>query len=167
MMDNYKPKSVMGTVYKKLSDNPDCGNIFGPWDPKEYTVEDSAFGFITMENGATIILESSWALNTADEREAKCTLCGTKAGADMKDGLCIISDKNGRFTEMEPDFSEGAVAFVPGGKVDTSEEIESRNFYDAILYGTELRVKPEQALVVTQILDAIYESGKTGKAVYF
>jgi hypothetical protein len=28
-------------------------------------------------------------------------------------------------------------------------------------------VKPEQAFVVTQILEAIYESAKTGKAVYF
>ena len=31
----------------------------------------------------------------------------------------------------------------------------------------ELVVKPEQAFVVTQILDAIYESARTGKAVYF
>jgi len=167
MMDNYKPKSVMGTVYKKLSDNPDCGNIFGPWNTEEYTVEDSAFGFITMENGATIFLETSWALNTIDEAEAVCTLCGTKAGADMKEGLCIITDKNGKFVETRPDFSDGAINFVPGGKVVSAEEKEARNFYDAILYGKELRVKPEQALVVTQILDAVYESAKMGKPVYF
>jgi len=167
MMDNYKPKTVMGTVYKKLSDHPDCGNIFGPWDTGEYTVEDSAFGFIIMENGATIILESSWALNTRDVGEAKCTLCGTKAGADMKDGLCIVSDKHGKFIDIEPDFSDSGVAYVPGGKVDSAEEKESRCFYDAILYGAELRTKPEQALVVTQILDAIYESGRTGKPVVF
>jgi len=167
MMNNYKPKTVMGTVYKKLNDNPDCGNIFGPWDATEFTVEDSAFGFIVMENGATIILESSWALNTLDEGEAICTLCGTEAGADMKNGLCIVSDKHGKFTNTKPDFDEGAVLFVPGGKIETPEEKESRNFYNAILYGEELRVKPEQALVVTQILEAIYESGKTGKPVVF
>lgn len=28
-------------------------------------------------------------------------------------------------------------------------------------------MKPEQAFVVTKILDAIYESARTGKAVYF
>ncbi|MDR2570639.1 MAG: Gfo/Idh/MocA family oxidoreductase [Oscillospiraceae bacterium] len=167
MMDNYKPKTVMGTVYKKLSDHPNCGNIFGPWDPKEYTVEDSAFGFVVMENGATIILESSWALNYAEEGEAMCTLCGTKAGVSMQGGLRVISDKYNKFTEMKPDFSEGFIAYVPGGKVDKPEEIECRNFYDAILYGKELRVKAEQALVVTQILEAIYESGKTGKPVMF
>jgi len=167
MMNNYKPKSVMGTVYKKLGDKPNCGNIFGPWKAEDYTVEDSAFGFIVMENGATIILESSWALNTIDVHEAICTLCGTKAGADMKDGLRIVSDKNGKFTELSPDFDEGGVAFVPGARVAAPEEKEARNFYDAILHGAELRVKPEQALVVTQILEAIYESGKTGKPVVF
>lgn len=61
MMDNYKPASVKGSVFKKLGDQKETGNAWGDWDPKEYTVEDSAFGFITMENGATIILESSWA----------------------------------------------------------------------------------------------------------
>ena len=62
LMNNYKPRMVVGTKYKKLP-NPDCGNPWGPWDPAQHTVEDSAFGFIVMENGATIILESSWALN--------------------------------------------------------------------------------------------------------
>ena len=166
MMDNYKPKSVTGSVYKKLNDNPDCGNIFGPWNPKEYTVEDSAFGFITMENGATIILESSWALNTLDVGEGICTLCGTKAGADMKDGLRINSDDFGKFTVNKPDLSTGGVAFNKGVSQEP-KDIECRNFYDAILYGDELRVKPEQALVVTQILEAIYESAHTGKQIIF
>ena len=38
---------------------------------------------------------------------------------------------------------------------------------DAILNDTTPTVLPEQAIVVTQILEAIYESSKTGKPVYF
>lgn len=71
MMDNYKPKAVLGSTFKKLGNQTETGNAWGDWDPKEFTVEDSAFGFVTMENGATIILESSWALNTLDVREAR------------------------------------------------------------------------------------------------
>ena len=52
-------------------------------------VEDSAFGFIVMENGATIMLESSWALNTLLDGEGRTILCGTEGGADMEDGLRI------------------------------------------------------------------------------
>ena len=87
MMDNYEPEMVMGSVYRKLADQKDQGNDWGDWDPAIFTVEDSAFGFVKMKNGATIVLESSWALNTLDTREAQTTLCGTKAGADMADGL--------------------------------------------------------------------------------
>jgi len=85
----------------------------------------------------------------------------------MKNGLTIVSDSNGRMTNVKPSFDDGAIAYVPGVEVRSIQEQESRNFYDAILYGKELCVKPEQALVVTQILEAIYESAKTGKPVYF
>jgi len=166
MMDNYKPKSVTGSVYKKLGDNPDSGNIWGPWDPKEYTVEDSAFGFITMENGATIILESSWALNSLDVGEAMCSLSGTKAGADMKDGLRINSSDLGKLIVTKPDLAVGGVQFYEGKSME-AKDIECLNFYDAVLNGAQLRVTPEQAMVVTQILEGIYESGKTGKQVFF
>ena len=166
MMNNYKPKSVVVTIYKKLGDMPDCGNVFGPWNPKEFTVEDSAFGFITMENGATIILEASWALNTLDEGEGICTLCGTKAGADIKDGLRINSDSLGKAIVTRPDLSVGGVQFYKGAS-NEPKDIECRNWYDAILHGAELRVKPEQAMVVTQILEAIYKSASSGKQINF
>jgi predicted dehydrogenase len=166
MMDNYKPKSVVGNIYKKLGDKPDCGNIFGPWDTKEFTVEDSAFGFITMENGATVILEASWALNILDGGEGICTLCGTKAGADMRDGLRINFDDLGKFAVTKPDLGVGAVQYYKGASMEP-KDIECRNFFDAVLYGAELRVKPEQAMVVTQILEGIYESARTGKQVNF
>ena len=166
MMDNYKPKSVVGNIYKKLGDKPDCGNIFGPWNTKEFTVEDSAFGFITMENGATVVLEASWALNILDGREGICTLCGTKAGADMMDGLRINSDSLGKFTVTTPDLSVGGVQYYQGASMEP-KDIECRNWFDAVLYGAELRVKPEQAMVVTQILEGIYESASTGKQINF
>lgn len=166
MMNNYKPKAVLGTTYRKLADTENAANAFGPWDPKEFTVEDSAFGFITMENGATIILESSWALNTLDVDEAKVSLSGTKAGADMKDGLRINGEEHGRLYTKHVDLSVGGVAFFEGRR-ETDGEREARQWIQAIINDTEPLVKPEEAYVVTQILEAIYESAKTGKAVYF
>ena len=38
---------------------------------------------------------------------------------------------------------------------------------DCILNDTQPLVLPEQAYAVTQILEAIYTSAKTGEAVYF
>jgi predicted dehydrogenase len=166
LMNNYKPKMVVGTKYKKLLD-PDCGNPWGPWDVKENTVEDSAFGFIVMENGATIILESSWALNTIEPvQEGSTVLCGSKAGAQIKDCLSINKDEFGKLIEIKPDLSAGGVAFYDG-VAKTPPIVEAERWIDSIINDTEVVVKPYEAYIVSKILEAIYESTNTGKAIYF
>ena len=166
MMNNYEPASVTGSTYRKLADQTQTGTAWGDWDPKKFTVEDSAFGFIKMKNGATIVLEASWALNSLDVDEAKTSLCGTKAGADMKDGLRINRVHHGRQCVEKPDLGAGGVAFYDGTE-EKPADIEAEVFYNAVTKGTPLTVEPEQALVVTQLLEAIYESAKTGKTIYF
>lgn len=166
LMDNYKPKSVMGSTFHKLGQRENAANAFGPWDPTEFKVEDSAFGFITMDNGATIVLESSWALNVVETGEAKTVLAGTEGGADMKEGLRINGEKMSRLYETNIDLGAGGVAFY-SGSAESDADREARLWVEAVLEDKEPIVKPEQAYVVTQILEAIYESAKTGKAVYF
>jgi predicted dehydrogenase len=129
-------------------------------------VEDAAIGFVKMKNGATIHLEASWALNTLEVDEAKTSLCGTKAGADMKDGLRINRVKYNKQSVEKPDLNSDGVAFFSGQSED-APDIEQKVFYNAITKGEDLVVKPEQAIAVTRILEAIYESASTGKTVYF
>ena len=83
----------------------------------------------------------------------------------MKDGLRINTVKYNKQVIEKPDMKSGGVAFYDGASRDP-QVIENEVFMDAITKGTELVVKPEQACVVTQILEAIYESAKTGKPVY-
>ena len=45
--------------------------------------------------------------------------------------------------------------------------MEARYWINAILNDTDPMVLPEQALTVTEILEAIYTSANTGKAFYF
>ncbi|OIJ22269.1 oxidoreductase [Anaerobacillus alkalidiazotrophicus] len=165
MMNNYKPKVVMGSTFHKLGEKENAANAWGSWDPKKFKVEDSAFGFIKMENGATIVLESSWALNSLEIDEAKCTLCGTKGGADMKDGLRLNGEKYSHLFTEKVELNADGVAFYDGTKESDADK-EARLWIEAIINDTEPVVKPEEALVVTEILEAIYESAKTGEAVY-
>ncbi len=167
MMNNYDVNYVVGTKYRKLADDTDQGNAWGQWDPKTFTVEDSAFGFIVMKNGATIVLESSWALNIADPIEASCTLCGTKGGSDMNDGLRINYVDLDRQCMKKPDFAASGAAFFEGIKDNDPAGHEARQWIDAVLNDTQPCVLPEQALCVTRILEAIYTSSTTGKPVYF
>ena len=165
MLDNYKPKYVVGNSYHKLSKNENAANAWGPWDPNKFTVEDSAFGFITMENGATIVLESSWALNSLDIGEAKTTLCGTEGGADMEDGLRINGEAHGEIYEKKIQLDGAGVDFYDGS-ADKPAVVEAEQWINCILNDTEPVVKPEQAIVVTQILEAIYKSAQTGEPVF-
>ncbi|WP_339265868.1 Gfo/Idh/MocA family oxidoreductase [Paenibacillus sp. FSL R5-0744] len=165
MMDNYKPKVVLGTKYHELSQKEEAANAWGPWDPKKFTVEDSAFGMVVMENGATIMLEASWALNSLDVHEAKCSLSGTEAGADMKDGLRINGEKFSKLYTNKIELGAGGVAYYEG-KAESAPDIELRKWIEAIEQDKDPVVTPEQAYVVSQILEAIYESAQTGKAVY-
>lgn len=168
MMDNYEVDYVVGNTYRELADTENAANAFGPWDPKEFTVEDSAFGFVTMKNGATVILESAWALNTLDVDEAKTSLSGNKGGADMKgkNELRLNGESYSRTWVEEPELSGGGVAFYEGG-VEKPEDRECRLFYEAIENDTDPVVTPQQALVVTEILEAIYRSAESKKPVFF
>ena len=166
-MDNYKPKFCVGTVYHKLGETFPTGNAWGDWKPGDLTVEDSAFGFIVMENGATIYLESSWALNSLDTREAVTTLCGTEGGCDMNDGVRINGIRCGRQYVLKPDLNAGGVAFYDGSANDSPQVREARLWIDAVKNDKTPFVTPEQAYAVSRILDGIYVSAKTGKPFYF
>ncbi|THF75223.1 Gfo/Idh/MocA family protein [Cohnella fermenti] len=168
-MNNYKPKQVSGTVFHKLKDKFE-GNQFGPWDPATFNVEDSAFGFIKMENGATIYLEAAWALNMINTKEAQLTLCGTEAGAEMLGNaytgsgyVAFNSVQLGQQVQTEPS-KAGEIAYFQRAGTDPGA-LEAKQWIEAILEDKEPLVKPEQALVVTQILEAIYLSAETGKTI--
>jgi len=159
MMNNYEPLYAVGTVYHKLNNDKNTGNRWGDWNPKNFNVEDSAFGFVVMKNGATIIVESSWALNITGEREAVCTLCGTRGGAEMpKQGELVLNGvKNGKLYTLTPALQGG----------EKSSDREARVFRDAIRGKGKLCVLPEEAMVVTRILEGIYKSAESQKPFYF
>ena len=167
---------MTGSVFEKLGHLPEAtvGNMFGPWDPEKFEVEDSAFGYIKMKNGATIFLESAWAINMKESREAAATLCGTKAGAEIIGGMSkaqgeydLVFNKTdyGQLTE-ESLSAGGTIAFFQGTS-DKPQDLECRQWLEAILNDGEPLVKPEEAFTVTKILDSIYQSAAQGKEIKF
>ena len=167
MMDNYQPAFCVGKTFHKLNKQKNTGNAWGDWDTEKFTAEDSAFGFIVMKNGALINLKSSWALNMANPIEAVTTICGDKAGADMLDGLRINTVIGGKQVMIRPDLKSGSVDFFEGASSGAPEDLEAVTFTNAVLGKGKLYVTADQAAVVTQILEGIYESDKTGKPYYF
>lgn len=168
-MGNYEPQLVVGTTYHKLGQKPNSANIFGAWDPAKFTVEDSAFGFVRMKNGAAIFLEASWALNSLDVSEAKTILCGTEGGADMlgENGVLRLNgEKYSKLYVTTPELGTGAVQYY-AGKAANPGDLEAEMWIAHVLDdNAPLLTKPEEALIVTQILEAIYLSAASGEPVF-
>ena len=167
LMNNYRPRMAVGSVYDKLKHKKETANPFGPWDPDRYDVEESAFGYVVMENGATIFLETSWALNTPENTGVRYLVCGTEGGADNYTGqLRINGIRHNRPYLEQPDLTTGGVAFFDGQETSPTV-MEQQTFFDAIAGKGELVTKPEEAAVVTWILEGIYRSAETGQPYYF
>ena len=167
LMDNYEPQMVLGKTHKKL-EHPEAGNIWGDKGVSTTPLEEAACAMIVMKNGATIMLETSWALNTHEPiQEGSCVLCGSKAGLSLKNNKLVINKVElDRQVVTEVDTSAGGVAFYDGA-AQNSAQTEAFNWIKSIVDDTDPVVLPKQALVVSQILEAIYVSSETGKPVYF
>lgn len=167
LMNNYEPALVVGKTLKAL-EHPEEGNIWGDNGVSTTPLEEAASAMIVMKNGATIMLETSWALNTDSPiEEGSCRICGSRAGLSIiNNELKINKVELGREVNSKINLSAGGVAFYSGSSSSPAVN-EARSWIASIVDDTEPVVLPEQAYVVSQILEAIYTSSKTGKAVYF
>ncbi len=153
LMGNPKAISVTGSTYAKFGPKGEGTGSWGTADASGiFDVEDFAAGFIRLENGATVMLEASWASHI------KCDviytqLLGTKGGAEL-DPLRIYTDVHGTSVDIMPQCPN-----VSG------HEMEIRHFIDCIINGKEPISTGEHGLEIVRILDAIYKSAETGREV--
>lgn len=56
---------------------------FGPWNGEKYTVEDSLFGFVVFEDGTSLEIETSFALNQKEKNDKNIILYGSDASLSL------------------------------------------------------------------------------------
>ena len=155
-----KPASAVGSVVTKFGNRAGILGEWGQWDPTKYTVEDFAVALIRFENGLTMSLEASFIANIAKE-EFSTHLFGVGAGA-------YFDANAGKYTMYREEFgtlTDSTPGYLPSVQSTHSEEI--RAFLAAIRDDRTIEemgaATGEQALMVTQIMDAIYRSAETGQ----
>ena len=165
IMGNPRPVAVLGMASQKIGSFQLAE--FQTWVPAEMRgvtqrapdwagdVDEMAAGLIRFENGASLFLEVSWTLNTAKEGQFT-ELFGTKAGATL-DPFTITSQEHGYVTDK--------TVKVPTITHQETHARAIRHFLDCIAGGMEPLASADQAVVTMQILDAIYTSSETGRAV--
>ncbi|PGT80828.1 Gfo/Idh/MocA family protein [Bacillus sp. AFS040349] len=150
LMGSPKYVEVNGSTYNALSKQPNSVNQWGSFDHETFNVDDHVTAYIKFENGASLLLETSWAANILDDEE-HVSISGVDGGLSVfplefyaaKDDMLINSQAAWISGEDDPGLSQ------------------ARNFLDACLGRAELVVKPEEALQVSQIIDEIYQSAES------
>lgn len=132
-------------------------------------VEDMADAYVRLENGATVMLETSWYSFSGTGDQVSCQLFGTNGGARIDSGV------GGAPPVVEVFVDHGEVPLVaspilvappPGSNpTQVSFDREIDEFVAAIQEGRKPTATVEQALEILRILDAIYRSAKEGREV--
>ena len=154
-MGHPKPTYASGVTYQKFGKRSDVVGFMGQWDYEKFTVEDFASALIRFDNGATVVLESSFVANIKEEVH-NATLLGDKGGAETNP-FSITQEKHRSLVTYEPK--------IPGPRNPNTHSLEMKAFVECIRDGKPPLVTGEHGLMVAQIMDAIYRSAEEGREV--
>jgi predicted dehydrogenase len=137
-----------------------------PADPAQaiFDVEDFATGFIRFENGATLVLEASWAGYQPLGDDIYLQLYGRAGGARLampnvreEHALHVTTEMGGTLVDGVPE--------LPYEKGINEYDREIAAFVHSIRTGVPPPATAEQGLTVMRIIDALYRSAATGQEV--
>lgn len=163
LMGNPTPVAVTGCTYTKFANSEDNSDsehsTFGEANKDGiFDVEDLAIGFIKFDNGASLQLEFSWASNI-EEEDYFVELRGTNAGSSWhnKDNsqLKIFAQESGQTIDIKPNLNNQSNVHA----------LNLKHFVDVVSNGEKPDFEPQQGVDMIKILQAIYESAKTGREV--
>ncbi|MFC5404541.1 Gfo/Idh/MocA family protein [Cohnella soli] len=158
LMGDPKPVAVYGSTYAEFG--PRKKGI-GTWGKPDwngvYDVEDFATAIIKMEDGTSLTLEVSWAVHMDTDNSPFVHLMGSDGGA-------VIRGNEGKFLTEKFDRTVDVTLTPPEG--DEGSRIRlSRHFLHCIRTGETPWTSAETGLRSNLIIDAIYESSRTGSEV--
>lgn len=160
LMGNPKPVAVSGAVYTKFAHSTLSDSVHSEFGSAQedgtFDVEDLASGFIRFESGATLQLECSWASNIMEETKF-LELRGTTSGCQLKGETLQLSTEIGQtLCDLIPRF---------GPNQATPHTLNIHHFIECVLGRAEPILQPEHGVQMIGILNALYESARTGKEV--
>lgn len=156
LMGNPTPVSVSARTWDHLGKNPNLYNSFGEYDRTKFTVEDFATGFIRLEGGKVISLESSFMANQAEDLY-QSQLFGTDSGLllkpfDAANGVEIYTESDKQQFNLKP-------TNIP--KVENAQIPAVQSFLNAVKGDSACVTPGEHGHVLNAIFDAMYKSSET------
>lgn len=154
LMGYPKPVWVMGSAYNPIA------TALAKEQGVDYDVEDLAVGLIKFDNGATLVVEASWAANIKEQELMETRLLGTKGGLVQRNlnetyefEAEIYLERNGAHYDMK-------LHAPPRRRLNAMNHL-----VESIVNDTPHIATGEEGLLVMEILDAIYKSAEEGEPV--
>lgn len=161
LMGYPKPVSVSGAAFNKFVAR---GQKTKPRNLKPFSteVDDLGLGFVRFDNGAALMFESAWATHREPTQDGYFVrLFGSEAGANFFTGAA-----NGETVSAFRYVNDEPTAITPKLFSSVSGHIRAvSHFIDCVLNNKTPESPGEHGLVGLQIIDAIYESARTGHEV--
>ncbi|WP_413375022.1 Gfo/Idh/MocA family protein [Alkalihalobacillus sp. 1P02AB] len=162
LMGKPNPVSVSGNTYFKLGNRSHIEHLSyykaADYDPALNDVEDLTNAFIRFENGASLFVDVSFTLHSQKD-EINVQFFGDKGGAEIEPELSLVSEKNNTILNITPQMDQLGFDFT---KAFTNE---INHFVDCCIDGKETIAPLADGIQVMKMLNAVYESAKTGKEV--
>lgn len=157
---NPMPVTVYGVTFEKLGARSNIRGNVPAWTAEttvkkpKFNVEDMALATIRFDNGMVLTAEASFTLHVKEGYQT-IELFGTKAGLNLSPFTL--------YTECNDMLADVTIK----GNVDEGDSFaeELRNFLDATEGKAVCKAPAEDGVELMRILDAIYESARTGKSV--
>ncbi len=150
LMDFPKPVSVTASTYSKFGPYGLGKGGWGYPEPDGYfDVEDIASAFIRLENGATVIMEASWAMHWPDRRYVE--VLGTRGGIIIDRDLKVYTTAGSSPVDLT----------ITAGNGDGTTAM-AKHFIECCRTGQKPETAPEYGLMINKIFDAVYESAANG-----
>ncbi|WP_128545275.1 Gfo/Idh/MocA family protein [Larkinella soli] len=81
-MDYAQPDRILANAYDFIGKTGGKG-LMGSWDPTKFGVEDACMAYLSFPNNASIMLSTSFALNTQADRDRNLEVFGSRGGARL------------------------------------------------------------------------------------
>ena len=161
LMGSPKAVTVSANAYNKLGNRSNITTMprytASDYDPDKNTVEDMVNAIVRFDNGASLVLDTSYSLH-ALKNSLNVSVFGVKGGAELEP-LEIATEKHGTIINITPQISSSTFQLKPGFQ----NEID--NFVGACKGEVEGLAPAWHGAEIMKIMGAVYESAASGREV--
>jgi predicted dehydrogenase len=156
LMGHPRPVAVSGSTYNVIAERK------ARQEKKHFSVEDLAAGIVKFDNGATLLVEASWALNIHESELMITSLYGDKGGLVQK-------NRNGTYDFAAEIYTEegGNLYTKVLDRAERQPPSPYHDFINSILEDRRPLADAEDGIKVQMILDGLYRSAAEGREIRY